>query len=1028
MRVFRAMISAFALCASLPGLAAAASPFAALHFRSIGPTTGRIDAVAGVPGNSLTYYAGGLGGLWRTRDGGVRWRPVFDKEPVSSIGAVAVAPSNRKIVYVGTGEPNIRNDIAFGDGMWRSNDGGNTWTHIGLQATSQIAQIAIDPTDANVVYVAAIGDPFKPGAARGIYKTTDGGKHWQRVLYGGERTGASSIVMSPANPKVLFAGLWTVERRPWMLTSGGPRDGLYRSVDAGVHWTRVRGAGFPSGLTGRIGLAFAPSDARMLYAMVESRQGVFWRSTDGGAHWQLMSRNHSLDQRPYYFSQFTVDPKNPNHVFFMSIYPSESFDGGKTIKRMDTGAYDHHQVWIDPVGGKRAIIGADAGVRLSLDGGVSWRDPQLIVSQPYHISVDNRIPYTVCGEFQDPGAACAPSLSFTGSITPDQWFSPQSGESGWIVFSPADSNLIYGTGYEENVMRFDRRTMEAQNISPWPDAYSGVGADAYKYRAAWVAPLAVSPLEPTALYYGTQYVMKTTDGGMTWTRISPDLTRDDASKQIASGRPITVDDAGTEVYDTIACIAESPIVKGELWAGTDDGLAWVSRDGGAHWQDVASAISGLPKWARIEYIDPSPFEDGTAYLVAENHKLGDRTPYLYMTSDFGAHWRSIAGNLPRNSYARMLRADPVRKGMLYAGTENGLWVSFDNGRRWQSLRNNLAHLPIYDIVVQPHFDDLVIATHGRGVWILDDISALQQWTPAVAARAAYLFPVRDAYRWDAQWGTWASDEGAGSNPAGDADIDFFLRNAPTKTTHVSLQVYDGKKLVRTLAVAHPVRGINRVWWGNLNESAVSLIPHYHALQSGFEGPQLLPGVYTVRLTVNGAMQEQPLRVLPDPTYAGSTSAMRAAFAFATTLRQAFRRTGNEIVALRALDAALAKTAPKLAAHPTAAATLARLRSAVKASLGALYISNAQSWEDQLREPSRIYERISNLGSGVNASGYAPTAGQIALGKQIEAQLGRILASDEALFGARLTRLNIRLRNDGIAQIPQSRSPRALQHR
>jgi len=582
-------IRAFLLCggalAFATGAAPAAAPkrpFAALSFRSIGPTTGRIDAVAGVPGDATTYYAGGLGGLWKSTSAGDTWKPIFDREPVSSIGAIAVAPSNHKILYVGTGEPNIRNDIAFGDGIYRSTNAGKTWRHIGLRESSQIAQIVVDPTNPNVVYVAAIGNPFAPSPQRGVYKTIDGGKTWKRVLYLDSSTGASSVAIEPGHPNTLLAGMWTVRRQPWMLTSGGANDGIYRSTDGGSTWSRVRGNGLPA-LMGRIGIAFAPSLPTRVYALIEAQHGVLWRSDDAGLHWHLVSDRHVLDQRPYYFSQLAVDPRRADRVYFMSIFASLTKNAGKTLTRIHTGGYDHHQIWIDPTDPRRMIIGADAGVRISQNGGKTWIDPQLIVSQPYHISVDNETPYLVCGEFQDPGAACGPSLSFTGAITPDRWFSPQMGESGWIVFSPANQNEIFGTGYEENIESFNRTTGEARTISLWPDDYIGEGANRYKYRAAWVAPLAVSALQPHALYYGAQMVLKSVDDGATWHAISPDLTRNDPRKQHASGRPITRDNAGTEVYDTIASIAASPRVKDELWVGTDDGRVWLTRDGGKGW-------------------------------------------------------------------------------------------------------------------------------------------------------------------------------------------------------------------------------------------------------------------------------------------------------------------------------------------------------------------------------------------------------------------------------------------------------------
>lgn len=1005
----------FAFGAPAVATAAPSNPFAALSFRNIGPTTGRIDAVAGVPGDPTTYFAGGLGGLWRTKSAGVSWEPVFDGNAVTSIGAVAVAPSNHDVVYVGTGEPNIRNDIAFGNGVYRSDNGGKSWRHLGLEGTSQIGKIVIDPRNPDIAYVAAVGDPFASSADRGVYKTSDGGKHWTHALYVNAMTGAANIAMSPANPNLLIAGMWTVRREPWMLTSGGPGDGLYRSTDGGAHWSYLRGNGLPSGLMGRVGVAFAPSSPRRVYALIESKSGVLWRSDDAGVSWRFVSGAHELAQRPYYFSQLAVDPRNADRVFFMSIVANVSKDGGKTVAMVHTNGYDHHQIWIDPSSPDRMIVAADAGVRLSQDGGTSWRDPQLIVSQPYHIAVNHETPYVVCGEFQDPGAVCGPSLSFTGAITPDQWFSAQSGESGWIVFSPANENVIYGTGYQEAVLSFDRKSGQGRLISPWPDNYAGLGAESYKYRGAWVAPVAVSPLEPKALYFGAQMLLRTDDGGSTWTEMSPDLTRNEKSKQLPSGQPITRDNAGTEVYDTIASISESPLTKGEIWVGTDDGLAWLTRDGGVHWTNLTANVPNLPHYARVNYIDPSPFEDGVAYMVAENHKLGDRTPYLYVTRDFGSHWNSIASNLPRTSYARMIRQDPVRKGMLYAGTETGLWVSFDDGGSWQSLLNNLAHAPIYDFVVQPQFDDLVVATHGRGVWILDDISALQLFTPAVKAQAAYLFPVRTAYRWEASFSTWATGEGAGDNPAGAADINVYLREAPAAKKPVSVQIYDGTALVRTLKIEHPVAGVNRVWW-DLNYQPIDTVPDYHTTQQGFTGPTVVPGTYTVRLAGAGAVQDQKITVLPDPKSPATLAEMQAQLATALRVRDDYKHAGETIVELRSLRDQAKKLELRAAAHSDTEAALRDLVGRSEALLAELYQDNTQTWEDTLRNPGKLYERIASVGSAVQSGDYAPTAGSVALAKELEAALDPVVRSANSLAGDPVKAANVLLGRDKLPEI------------
>lgn len=969
------------LAAALAVLALITSPFAGLQFRNIGPDIGRIDAVSGLP-DGRTFFAGGLGGMWRTTDEGATWSPVFDKYDVTSVGAIAVAPSNPKIVYVGTGEPNIRNDIAFGNGVYRSNDGGATWTHLGLDGTSQIAQIAVDPHNPDVAYVAAVGDPFRAGnPERGIYKTTDGGKHWDRVLHPDDSTGASSIAIDPKNPRVLFAGTWSIRRTPWSMRSGGANDGLYRSTDAGEHWARLRGHGLPDGLMGRIGLAIAPSRPNRIYALIESRAGVLWRSDDGGAHWKLANSDHQLAQRPYYFSQLTVDPANPNHVFFLSVYPMVTFDGGKTAKRFVTGLMaDHHQLWIDPGHANRMIVGSDFGPAISHDNGKNWRRSHLLNGQSYHIAVSDEVPYTVCGEFQDPGAACGPSISFSGSIDHDQWIGPVSGESGWIAFDPANNDRVYGTGDSGFVLRYDRGSMQTRIISPWPIETSGAPASAAKYRGAWVSPLITTALEPHAVYFGANVLFKTVDDGTTWTQISGDLTRNDKSKQQSSGGDITTDNAGTEYYDTISTIAESPLRKGLLWVGTDDGLVWRTDDDGAHWMNLTANVPNLPQWARINYIAPSNFDVDTAYMVVDEHKLGMREPLVYATHDSGAHWRSIAGNLPRDSYARIIREDPVRRGMLFAGTESGLWLSFDEGGSWQRFQNNIPNVPVYDLLVQRHFDDLVVGTHGRSMWILDDISPLQQFTADVAKQPLYLFKPRNAYRWSGIMGTWAtygSDEGAGDNPQPGADINFYLHDAPPKGKTVKVEIYDGPRLVRTMNVEHPTSGINRTYWDLGMDDFTPPTMLKADTDGGFAMPQAAPGAYTVRVTYNGIAQSQPLGILQDPRSKYTLADIQAQNAFAMRVRADIVRTANEIVALS-----------KLKATP-----------AVQAALERLYQPKLKHFRDDLRYPPGLYEQLAGVES-VSLGGDAPPAqSMLDAATELEHALETQLAADKVLFSA-----------------------------
>lgn len=970
------------LAAAIAILALITSPFANLQFRNIGPDIGRIDAVSGAS-DGRTFFAGGLGGLWRTTDEGATWSPVFERYPVTSIGAVTVAPSNPKIVYVGTGEPNIRNDIAFGDGVYRSEDGGSSWKHLGLDGTSQIAQIAVDPHDANIAYIAAVGDPFRNGnAERGIYKTVDGGKRWARVLHPDDATGASSVAIDPANPRIIFAGLWSIRRTPWSMRSGGARDGVYRSTDAGTHWARLQGNGLPSGLTGRIGLGIAPSDSKRIYALIESRAGVLWRSDDGGRRWSMANGDHQLAQRPYYFSQLTIDPVNRNHVFFLSVYPMVTFDGGKTAKRFVTGLVaDHHQLWIDPRDPNRMIVASDFGPAISHDNGKNWRRSHLLVGQSYHMAISDEVPYTVCAEFQDPGAACGPSLSFSSSIDHDQWIGPVSGESGWIAFEPSDNNLIYGTGDNGAVLRYDRRSMQTRVISPWPVDTSGAPAAVAKYRGAWVSPLIASALEPHAIYYGANVLFKTVDDGTTWTAVSGDLTRNDKSKQQASGGPITPDNAGTEYYDTISTIAESPLKRGLLWVGTDDGLVWRTDDGGTHWNNVTANVPALPEWARINYIAPSNFDAATAYMVVDEHKLGIREPLLYVTRDGGAHWRSTASNLPRDSYARIVREDPVRRGMLYAGTESGLWLSFDDGGSWYRLQNNIPNVPVYDVIVQPRFDDLIVGTHGRSLWILDDISPLQQLTPDVTRQSVHLFTARPAYRWAGGMGTWAtygSDEGAGDNPRPGADINFFLHDAPPKGKSVKLEVYDGTRLLRTLNVAHAAAGINRTFWDLGTDEFTPPALLKVDTDGGFGMPQAAPGEYTVRITYSGITQTQRLTILQDPRSKYTLADIQAQNAFALRLRDDIVKTANEIVALS-----------KLRATP-----------AIQAALERLYQPKLKHFRDDLRYPPGLYEQLAGVESAAVGGDAPPPQSAIDAANELEKSLNNQLTADRALFAAR----------------------------
>ncbi|HTU69132.1 MAG TPA: hypothetical protein VMF11_02335 [Candidatus Baltobacteraceae bacterium] len=957
---------------------------AALEFRNIGPFDGRLDTVAGVPSDPAIYYAGGLGGMFKSTNGGETWSSIFNNEPVSSISAIAVAPSNPSILYAGTGEQNLRNDVAFGDGMWRSSDAGKTWTHDGLDATGSIAAVAVDASNPDRVFVAALGDVYRASTDRGIYRTTDGGKTWQKVLYTDDRTGGSSIAIDPADPNVIFAGMWEGWRNAYHLTSGGPNDGIYESTDGGDHWTRLQGHGLPSGVTGRIALAFAPSNPQRIYAMIESSQGTLWRSDDRGKTWTMVNTSHGIDQRPFYFTSLAVDPKNENHVYFMSVEIWQTTDGGKTVHtiKRPAGFGDNHQMWIDPSNPARLAVASDDGIAVSVDGTNTLTWKPMPIAQPYHLDVDDRVPYTICAEDQDAGSACGPSnsLEYQG-IGLGDFFYAGGGESGWILFDRADSNIIYGDGYQGSLTRFDRRTTQVHAINVWPEDAMGWPAAPLKYRFQWTSPLAMPPQHPHRLFMGGNRIFETDDGGATWRPISPDLTRNNKARQQLSGTPLTPDNTSVEYYNVVFSIGPSSVRDGEIWAGTDDGRVWLTRDDGSHWQNVTPPqFRFVPKqhWLRVDYVAPSPFDAATAYVAADAHKWGDRAPHLFVTHDYGKSWSVISNGLPQNSYTRMIRPDPFRRGMLYAGTETALWYSYDDGASWTQFGFGLPTAPYYDFKIQRRFDDLVVATHGRGIWILDDLHPLQEMSAAVRAQPLHLFTLRDAYRFELR-PSLATASIWGENPGYGADVDFWLSAVPAHA-HVTVEILDGAHVIRTIGVKKPIAGINRVWW-NLRYDKIELAANYVPWNpGGFAGPLAIPGRYTVRVLAGGRTVQGSVRVLQDPRSTASPAALREQLAFVLRIR------GDLVSLTKTIDRlqALKKKKPAQAA-------------AIDTLLRRIYTPGLTQGEDALRVQERVYGRLSFLASDVRSGEAAPTRADYQVLRLLETQANTLNAQARAYF-------------------------------
>jgi photosystem II stability/assembly factor-like uncharacterized protein len=1041
-RLLAPLLALPVLLASLPAADEDEAPkgpkeLAGLEYRLVGPPAGgRVSRVAGVPGDPLVYYAAAAsGGVWKSTDGGIRWKPVFDDQPTSSIGSIAVAPSDPNVVYVGSGEANIRGNVAQGNGIYKSTDAGKTWQHVWKQ-DGQIGTMVVHPKDPDVAYAAVLGRPFGPSAERGVYRTKDGGKTWQRVLHKDPETGASDVTLDPQNPRVVFAGFWQARRRPWELVSGGPGSGLHLSRDGGDTWKQLAGKGLPGGVWGKVGVAVAPSDSRRVYALVEAEKGGLFRSDDGGETWSLASGHHSLRQRAWYYTTLTVDPANPDVVWFPQVPMLRTIDGGKTIKSVKGLHHaDHHDLWIDPANPKRMISGNDGGVDVSTDGGETWHAPMLPISQLYHVATDTSVPYRVFGAMQDLGTASGPSNSLSrGGIQHGHWHGVGGGEAGHAVADPSDPNVVYAGEYLGIFTRYDHRTRQARYVSVWPDNPSGHGASFPRYRFQWTAPIAVSPHDPKTVYHAGNVLFRTQDGGQTWTAISEDLTRDDETKQRWSGGPITGDNTGAEYYCTIFAVAESPREKGLIWAGTDDGLVHLTRDGGGTWTNVTANVPGLPEWGTVAAIEPSPFDAATAYLVVDAHRLDDTRPYLWKTADYGKTWRSLSAALPKDAYLHAVREDPKRKGLLFVGTEKGVSYSADDGATWRELRLNLPTVAVHDLVVKD--DDLVIGTHGRSIWILDDLTALREWSKDVEAEAAHLFTARPAVRWRLDGPVSSQVKGPGQNPPVGAVLHYWLKDEAKG--EVVLEILDEKGAVVRKLSSRKIEpetpkddpdpgwddsekkplakkaGLWRAVWDLRHEGATKI--ERAKLDSGDpgEGPMVVPGRYTAKLTVDGRSYTTPVEARLDPRLSVPPADLEEQVAFALALRDDLTRLSGIVHELRSVrEQVEARSAPlrgSSAAVPLveAADALVRRCDALEETL---HNPKAEIAYDILAMPggAQLYSRLSPLYSMAHEGDGRPTQGMREVYGELKKGLDALAAQWKAILDEDVPALNARAR-------------------
>jgi photosystem II stability/assembly factor-like uncharacterized protein len=1013
-----------------------------LKARCVGPAAGgRVCRVTGVAGDPLTYYAASAGGgVWKSGDGGLSFSPIFDDQPDSAVGSIAVAASDSNVVYAGGGEANIRGNVAVGHGIYKSTDAGKNWTQV-WKNLGQIGTIVVHPTNPDVAFAAVLGSPFGPGKERGVYRTTDGGKTWQQVLAKDAETGASDVALDPNNPRIVFAGMWQTRRKPWEMTSGGPGSGLHVSRDMGDSWTQLKPGehGLPDGPWGKVGVAVAPSNSQRVYALIEANEGGLFRSDDRGEGWKRVSDHHSLRQRAWYYSTITVDPANADVLWCPQVPMLKSIDGGVTFKQVKGMHHgDNHDLWIDPKNPKRLIGGNDGGVDVSNDGGKTWFAAPLAISQFYHVNCDSSVPYRVMGTMQDLGTASGPSNSLTASgIRLSDWHTVGGGETGFAVPDPKDPNVVFAGEYGGYLSQYDFRTRQQRNVSPWPANSSGVTPAEMKYRFQWTAPVMFSPHNAKALYYAGNVLFRTYDAGQSWEVLSGDLTRNDKNKQQWSGGPITGDNTGVEIYGTIFALAESPKQRGVLWAGSDDGLVHVSQDDGKTWQNVTSAIPDFPDWGTVRCIEPSQSDAGTAYLVADAHRLNDFRPYLWKTTDFGKTWRSLAAKLPQEVQLHAVRTDPSKKRMLYVGTERGVAYSTDDGETWQPLKLNLPTMPVHDL--QVNGNALVMGTMGRSIWILDDLTPIRDLSAKVTEAPSHLFAVKPATRWRLAEGFSHTDRGATENPPVGAIIYYHLAKKPA-TPAIKLEILDAKGQVlvtftgkddkekdkeeakdkededapdgpeikppRRLIPIEPgvIHGV--VW--NLALPGGDIIPKAKVdAGNPLEGFLAPPGQYAARLTVDGKSQTVKFAVRPDPRVKTDITAQTE---FAQQIRKNFAKLAGTVQQLRAVRKQLQERNDLIGVD-------VKTKDLVKASSD--LIGKLDALEEKLHNPkaqvaydifgpkggAKLYSQLAFLFDTVKDGDGPPTQGMRHVYAELVAELEKLTAEFASLTTGELAKLN-----------------------
>jgi photosystem II stability/assembly factor-like uncharacterized protein len=995
------------------------SDYGGLEYRLIGPFRGgRSAAVTGVPNQPNLFYFGATGGgIWKTINGGRVWENISDGFFGGSIGAISVSKSDPNVIYVGGGEKTVRGNVSSGYGVWKSVDAGKTWTASGLSTSRHIPRIAIHPTDHNIVYAGVMGNIYKPTEERGVYKSTDGGKTWRKTLFSNEHSGVVDLTMDPTNPRILYASTWRVQRTPYSLSSGGEGSALWKSTDSGETWTEIsKHKGFPEGILGIIGVTVSPINNERVWAMVENKDdGGLYRSDDGGETWSLVNSERKLRQRAWYYTRVYADTKDINTVYVLNVSYHKSTDGGKTFGNYRAPHGDHHDLWIAPEDPNRMIIGDDGGAQVTYDGGETWstyyNQP---TSQFYRVTTDNAFPYRIYAAQQDNSTIRIPHRTDGYSISEDDWESTAGGESAHIAVDPENNDIVYGGSYGGYLTRVNHERGTIRAINVWPDNPMGAGAEAMKYRFQWNFPIIFSKHNPNKLYTFSQHVHVTENEGQSWDIISPDLTTNDPDKQKSSGGPITQDNTAVEYYCTIFAVQESPLKEGLLWVGSDDGLIHVTKDGGKTWEDVTP--KGMPKWMMINSVEPSAFDEGTCYMAGTKYKTGDFAPYLYKTTDYGKTWKQITNGINEEHFTRVVREDPKKKGLLYAGTETGMYISFNDGKDWKPFQLNLPIVPITDLTIKDN--NLIVATQGRSLWIIDDLSVIHQLFDANLDKN-YLFKPKDSYRMSG--GSRKGSLTSGTNHPNGV-ITYFNLKDYNEDDKVALTYFDKKgDTIKTFSTSDKKNkltvknGPNQFVW-NMTYDGAERLPGMILWAASLEGPKAVPGRYKVSLNVNGDEQNQTFTIVPDPRAESSVEDMQKQFDFITDVNSTVDKAHKSIKNIRSINEQLGAFQKQYEDNEDVKDLLEKAKTLEEQLSNiekALYQTKNRSNQDPLNFPIKLTDKLGGLNALTRGGDFPPTDQAIEVKNELTGKINKELDGFNTLLSNEIKAFNAAFNAKGL---------------